>query len=286
MTKTLSPMTPRRRSEIRDMLVDQVARDTAGAPATTVGPGWLAPAGRPRLRPLAAGAAVLAATAGVFVASAVRNPTPSYASWEAVPATAPGAAPTDKQIAQWASECSDLGVGGIGIQGRPARKADAAQRDVLVDRRGDFTFCVDVALGAGTTQDPLIALAGIRADGTEADDTLNTMWGTVYDEAVAKPQDGDVLVLGGDMVDPRPATEPDTVSDLEVYQLFGLAGPDVDSVKILLSNNTSVTATVRNGLWGAWWPADKGAASGARLHVQSGADSRLVDPRKVALSLE
>jgi hypothetical protein len=281
MTTTLSPMSPQRRAEIRSMLVDQVATETASA--RTTAQGRAARPGSSRLRPLAAGVAVSAASAALFLGSDLGHPTPSYASWEPVPVTAPGAAVTDEEIEEWASQCSDLGVGGVGIEGIPADTAAAASRDVLVDRRGDFTFCVDVDLGSGTEQDPLIAFSGIRADGTDADDGLNTMSGTVYDESFSKPQDGDVLVLGGDMADPQPATEPDSVSYLRAYQMFGLAGPDVDSVEILLSNGTSVTATVNNGLWGAWWPAEKGAASGTQLREVSGDSSRVLDPNKVAL---
>lgn len=284
MTHTLAPMTPRRRSEIRDLLVGEVARDTApDGDARRQTPAALP--GRARSRPLVA-CALAAAAVAIAVSADVRNPTPSYASWEATPATAPGAAVTNEQIQEWASQCSDLGVGGIGIEGVPTRAA-AAKREVLVDRRGDFTFCVDVALGSGTAQDPLVALAGIRADlGPEVEDSLNTMWGTVYDEPLAEPRGGDVLVLGGDTADPPAAPEDDTATYLKAYQLYGLAGPDVDKVAIRLSTGTVVTATLQDGVWGAWWPADEGAASGSRLEVLSGSQTELVDPASVSLPSE
>ena len=284
MTDTLSsPMPPQRQSEIRDMLTSQVAHDTGTARTAALNqrPTW-----RPRLRPLAAAALVATAVTGVFLATDVGNPPPSYATWTAVPQTAPGAGATDTLIHQWASTCTDLGVGGIGIEGVASDKIEAAQRDVLVDRRGDFTYCVDVALGNGTSSDPLVAISGIRADtGPEADDTLNTMWGTVYDKPVTKPSGGNVLVLGGDLQDspPDPQREDATITSLRAYQLYGLAGPDVESVKILLANGTAVTATVQHGLWGAWWPAEKGTASGTRLQVSAAGQTSLIPPSKVAL---
>ena len=70
------------------------------------------------------------------------------------------------------------------------------------------------------------------------------------------------------------------------YQLYGLVGPDVDAVKIVLSNGTIVTATVHNGLWGAWWPAAKGAASGTKLEVLTGTESTLIDPKTATLPRE
>src|SRR5690349_9073139 len=88
---------------------------------------------------------------------------PSYASWTAVPATAPGGTASDEDIATWASACTDLGVGGIGIQRVGARREDAATRTPLVDRRGGFTYCVEIDPGAGTRTDPFIAFSGIRA---------------------------------------------------------------------------------------------------------------------------
>jgi hypothetical protein len=291
MTTLSSSMTSQRRAEIRELLTEQVARDTATVEAANIRLRRPALRWQPRLRPLAAGAVVMAAAAAVFVATDVRNPPASFATWTAVPATAPGAPVSDDQIHQWASKCSSLGedgfgVGGIGIQGVPAGKAEAARRDVLVDRRGIFTYCVDVALGSGTAQDPLVALSGISADtGPDPDDVLSTAAGTVYDKPVRLPHGHDILVLGGDREDPFPATEDEdpTITYLRAYQLYGLAGPDVDSVKIVLANGRVVTATLQRGLWGAWWPAEEGTPSGARLQITSGTHSTLVNPRKVAL---
>lgn len=42
------------------------------------------------------------------------------------------------------------------------RKRAAALREVLVDRRGDFTYCLDISVGSGTASDQLIAPSGIR----------------------------------------------------------------------------------------------------------------------------
>jgi hypothetical protein len=169
----------------------------------------------------------------------------------------------------------------VAVEGVPARKADAARREVLVDRRGDITYCVDVAMGGGTATDPLIALAGLRADGGRAEG-LNTMSATVFDKPFDRPSPEGALLLGGDITTPPEPDEPDVIR-LEAYQLYGLAGAEVTGVDIVLTNGLRITSTVRNGVWGAWWPTDRGDPTGVRLDVRTATGSRSVDPATIRL---
>lgn len=275
---TLSPMNPKLRADVRALLV-ATAGDTPGtdqpAPART---GWRRPAVRRTALVLASSAAIAGTTSVLLVADPAAPP--SYASWNAVPVTAAGGNASDDDIVTWSSRCSDLGVGGVAVQGVPADRTAAAQRTILVDRRGDLLYCVDVSLGSATATDPLIALSGIRADhGPDRD--LNQVWATVFDKPFTRPAADRVLLLGGDLQTP-PAGDGESRS-LRVYQLYGLAGAGVTGVDVVLPNGLRVTATVRDGVWGAWWPADKGDPTGCRLDVHTTAGTRTVDPATVRL---
>jgi hypothetical protein len=265
MTELRSRLEPDRQADIRRMLVAQAT------PATVV----------PRDRRLAlagALAAVVVAVAAVVLAVFPHPSPPNYAAWTAVPQGAPPLTAPDKDIELWASKCSDLGVGGVGVQGVPARPKAAARRDVLVDRRGGFTYCVDVSIGSGTSADPLIALSGLKADGR---DGLNSMAATVFDKPFAKPRGGSVLVLGGDIETP-PKGGP---GGIRAFQLYGLSGPAVTGVDVQLVNGLRVTATLRKGVWGVWWPSDRGDPTGSRLEVSTATGVTTVDPRTVRLPI-
>jgi hypothetical protein len=184
---------------------------------------------------------------------------PAFASWTAVPETAPAAIPSPQDLEAWASQCSDLTDAGVSIEGVPARPLEADQRDVLVDRRGEYTYCVDVSEGTGTASDPLIALGGIR--GPDVQQTS----ATVYDKPINQPVGSEVLLIGGG-VDPPPAPATDTFSS-EMYTIYGTAGPDVSGVDIALVDGTVVTATLHHGTWGAWWPGALDDPSIAALRI-------------------
>lgn len=275
MTSTLSPMTPQRRTAIREVLVAQASAETSRSP--------LVPGAARSRRPLAIVGSLAAAVAVTAAVIVVGDPTApaGYASWSAVPETAPGSPVSNDDLEQWGSRCSDLGVGGVAIEGVPRRADQAAQRQPLIDRRGDFTFCVDVSPGNGTEAEPLIALSGIRADRGLED--LNTMWATVVDEPYRPPSAGEVLVLTGDLGPGPDEVHEEGVTSLEVYQLAGVAGPDVEGVDIVLTNGLRVTATVEDGIWGAWWPAAEGDPSGSRLHVRTSTGTHVIDPRTVVI---
>jgi hypothetical protein len=266
MTELQSRLEPQRSADLRRMLVAQAA------PRSVVT--------RTRRLVLAGAlAAVVVAVGAVVFAVYPDPPPPNYAAWTAVPQGAPPLTAPDQDIKRWASKCSDLGVGGVGIQGVPARRKAAAQRDVLVDRRGGFTYCVDVSMGSGTATDPLIALSGLKADGRGG---LNGMSATVFDKPFAKPGDGSVLVLGGDLETPPKGG----TSQIEAFQLYGLSGPAVTGVDLVLADGLRVTATLRHGVWGVWWPSERGDPTGSKLQVHTAAGVRTVDPRAFQLPFE
>jgi hypothetical protein len=262
MTQLQSRLNPQRQADIRRMLVAQATPETVVT--------------RNRRIALAgAVAAVVVATGAVVLAVNPDPPPPNYAAWTAVPQAAPPLTAPDEDIERWASKCSDLGVGGVGV---PARPEAAAQREVLVDRRGGFTYCVDVSMGSGTSTDPLIALSGLKTDGR---DGPNSMAATVFDKPFAKPQGSAALVLGGTLETPPE----DGTSEIQAFQLYGLSGPAVVGVDVVLMNGLRVTATLRHGVWGVWWPSDQGDVTGCKQAVHTAAGVTTVDPYAVRLPI-
>ena len=90
-----------------------------------------------------------------------------------------------------------------------------------------------------------------------------------------------MLVLGGNVE----ATPPPNSGELQAYQLYGLSGPDVTGVDLVLANGLRVTSSLRGGIWGVWWPADRGEPVGSRLRVHTAAGVKTVDPRSVQLPI-
>lgn len=267
MNSTLTPMDAQRKTAIRQLLVEQAHASTAHRPGADSRQ-------FPRRPLLLVGTAAAAVGLGAVTLVAV-DPTspPSYASWTAVPETAAGTAIVDDEHKLWASQCSELGVGGVTVEGVPRRIEQASKRSPLVDRRGDFTFCVDITPGSGTASDPLIALSGIRADDGPLEE-LNTMSATVHDEPFSPPVANEVVVLTGSSEALPPAEA--GIKEIRAYQFAGLVGPDVRGVDIVLANGLRITATVDNGMWGMWWPADKGTPEGGELHLETTSGSRVV----------
>ncbi|MEJ5944936.1 hypothetical protein WDZ17_06460 [Pseudokineococcus basanitobsidens] len=276
-TTLSSPMPDARRQATRSMLVGHITA-TGAAPSAVAATrsAW----GRPARIGLVAASA--AAVAGVTAVAVIAGPgaEPAYASWTAVPQTSTGTStpPADGDLQAWASQCTDLGVGGVSVEGLED-SGDADRRSVLVDRRGEVTYCVDVALGSGTEADPLVSLSGLRADG------LSTMATTVTSEPYDLPSGGEVLVLGGDTTTPPAAPVEEGVTSLEVFQLYGLAGDDVTGIDIVLTNGLRITTTLTDGIWGAWWPSDKGDPTGVRLDLHT-SDGQTATVDAAALMLQ
>lgn len=221
-------------------------------------------------------AVVLAATAGLLVS----DPTApaAFASWTAMPRTAPGASPSQDDLVAWASQCTDLTGFSVSLGGVSARDAEAAGRSVLVDRRGGYTFCVDFSPGESTDADPLTATASLKGDDAQGGAV------TAYDEPVELPRGGDVLVLGGDLQDP-PLGDGDADVDHghDFFLVYGIAGDAVTGVDLVLASGLCITTTVHEGVWGAWWPATEGAATDSTLVVRTDGGAQEVDPDLVGL---
>ncbi len=260
MSTNLKPMPQQRHDAIRSMLVEHVS--THAHSHIDAAPSWR----RPTLIGVAAASMI---TAGITTAIVIADPTapPSYASWTATPDPSIDEA---EALGEWRSRCTDLGTGGIGFVDVPV--PEWSPRDVLVDRRGDFVFCVDITLGKGTPASPFIGLAGIRAD--KGLDSLNTMHAVVHDKQVAEPKSDEVLIIGSAEVKPDPNP---SIQMLSASEIYGLAGPEVIGVDIHLANGTTVTASVNNGLFGAWWPTTKGSIEGATLTIHTRNADKTVD---------
>lgn len=310
MTSTLSGMDPRRRAAVRDLLVAEVnatAARPAGLPSTfTEGPDEHRPAAaaarprrpRPARRRIAVGLASAAAVSVLAAVMLAGDPTApaSYATWTAAPSPAPAAGNSEEDgtwdrvlgffgvggIQTQASQCEDLTGGSVGIEGVPRRERDAAQRSVLVDRRGDWTFCVDVIKGAGTANDPLIVMNGLKADKPIPEGIVASNNTTVWDKPYTWPAGASVSVLGG-----NPFAVPDVDAEKESYSLVGGAGPDVTGVDINLADGTIVTATVHEDYWAAWWPGTVTTARIDTLTISTTSGERYdVDPRTIDLPWE
>lgn len=267
MSDLRTRLDPHRRADIRQMLIRQA---TPPLPATLT---------RGRRIALAGGLAAVVTAIGAAVLTAYPDPPANYGAWTAEPQAAPPLTAPRQDLEKWASKCSDLGVGGVAVGGVPARPEAAARRQVLVDRRGGFIYCVDVSIGGGTASDPLIALSGLKAGGRHG---LNSMEATVSDKPFDPPQAGGVLVLGGGRDLPAPGDETESI---RIVQMYGLSGTDVTGVDLRLANGLRIAATLRAGIWGLWWPSDRGSAAGCRLEIHTATRTTTVDPDTVRLPI-
>ena len=106
------------------------------------------------------------------------------------------------------------------------------------------------------------------------------MEATVSDKPFDLPRAGDVLVLGGGRDLPPPE---DNTESIRVVQLYGLSGTDVTGIDLRLANGLRIAATMRAGIWGLWWPSDRGSATGCRLEIHTATGTTTVDPDAVRL---
>lgn len=288
MTSTSSGLDPRRRAAVRALLVAEAnatappsAVPTTADATVTGNPGWWGPSvpvpmwRRPLVRRIGLGAASMAAVTVTAAVMLVGDPTApsSYASWTAVPTTAPGGTLDAGDIQKQASKCEGLTDATIGIEGVPRRAREAAQRSVLVDRRGDWTFCVDITKGTGSDSDPLIVLAGLKSEDYQG------VTSTVWDKPYTWPANTAVSVLGG-----RAFASPDERAEDMTFSLIGAAGPGVTGVDINLADGTVITTTVHQDFWAAWWPGRVTAARVDTLTVHTAnGDNYDIDPRTIEL---
>jgi hypothetical protein len=104
----------------------------------------------------------------------------------------------------------------------------------------------------------------------------------VSPDPVSPPSGDDVLIFGARSLPPSDRVKVRSVI-LTAEQMFGLVGPEVTGLDVVLANGLRVTATVRDGLWGVWWPLDKGDPAGSRLEVRTRDGVHSVDPETVRL---
>ena len=55
--------------------------------------------------------------------------------------------------------------------------------------------------------------------------------------------------------------------------------------KNVLANGLRVTATLRHGVWGLWWPSDRGDPTGSTLLLRTAAGVTPADPKAVRLEI-
>lgn len=290
MSRMSSPMNARRSEHIRAELVARAARDAP--PGEWAGGRRGAMWGRPVARRAGLG---LAATAAVAVAASAMvgaDPTarPGYADWVAVPQAAPSAAAVD-MVKEWDAHCGELAP--VTTRSHPGRPEPGPGRKVLVDRRGEHAYCVELRGTDGPDPGRLVATLGLISTQTDG----STGYAVIpSDDPARAVGGGDVVVFFGDrrrlppLADalrrsPQVQLEDPPADVPPFYQLVGLAGPEVTGVEIVLANGLRVTATLRDGVWGAWWPADKGEPGDSRIEVRTAAGSKTVVTDTVRLRL-
>lgn len=271
MITDLSPMSAERTRAVRAMLVDQTqpAEDSAKRARTidrgTISSGWRR---RQLLGALATVTAIVVAAVGITTSKPATQP--AFASWTAVPLAIP-TGQSDK-IETWASRCRKLTGAGIGVGGVPKRAREAAMRDILIDRRGDYLLCLDVAVGTGQPTDPLIAHAGIKGP------DVSQGFGTTDDQPYRPPTGSNVVVLHGDY-GPEPTNGPPST----YHATFGHVGEAVTGVDIVVDGHAVITASVQHGLWAAWWPHTAGSQRVTALILRTPTGTRQIDPKTVTL---
>ena len=74
-------------------------------------------------------------------------------------------------------------------------------------------------------------------------------------------------------------------SEIQAFHLYGLSGPAVVGVDLVLTNGLRVTATLGHGVWGVWWPSDRGDVTGCKIEIRTAAGVTTVDPNAVRLPI-
>lgn len=275
-TTTTSAMPPALAAATRTVLAQQV-RATTSTPRAVLGRG--APAARRRRVALIAAPALAAAMAGAIVVATTGGPStsPSVAAeparaiaWspvaELLPTPAQPSADVDDSL-YWTTACRGEN-GNEAYVGRGAAAASArAVHHVLVERRAGSILCIDVAFGDGTPDQPTVVLAGLTTPEGNGQFS-STSW---EHHRIEAPTGGEISVLDGD------STSVPYRGDAGNAMLYGAIGPQVSGVEVVLRSGQSVTASVHDGIWAAWWPLARGQAVGAKLVVTTAEGQRSVD---------
>lgn len=196
----------------------------------------------------------VAAVAAAGVALALPNPTdaPAFAGWTALPAQS---SPAD--LAAAGAQCLEL---------RTAAAPDdpqnlAGAHPVVTDRRGSTTFTVlaseaglqSCLIGPHVSSSTVVTGQGGSSLQSSSDDETgsNVHIGTVRED-VPPAADGATFV-GGETQG--------FGSDEPWGSAVGRVGALVTSVEVGLSDGTTLTASVHDGVWAGWWPGESHVAS-------------------------
>lgn len=208
-------------------------------------------AGRPLRRAALVGTPIAAASAAVAVLVTGFGPTTqtAFAGWSATPTT-----PAAGQVSSAESLCLATANAGLRsqlsttIQERLLGTPEGTFQPVVVDIRGPYTLVVMSVTGTvgkeeaacltgpGTlaTHPQLVTSAGKTAPPPGPEAVGTTGWGNGGTRGTGS---------GADTV------------------LLGAVGAKVSTVTLTLTNGNSVTASVANGMYAAWWPGTVGPTS-------------------------
>jgi hypothetical protein len=179
--------------------------------------------------------------------------TPAFAGWSAQPTT-----PASSQLSVAETACASLAAS---LASQPGATSSATLPPVsLSDARGPYTLIV-----YGTTNPALCVigngLSSLHEDGA-----------TIGQSSAQRKADGNTIVQqssGSEQIttSPASATPPapgaavvdidnTAISDGQSFSVVeGSVGSQVSGATLLLSDGSSVVATVGNGLFAAWWPS-------------------------------
>lgn len=273
-TTMTSPMPPERAEATAAMVTGQVRADTARAAHRVRAGRRLVLVAAPALAAAAVGALVLTTTATTPspAPSATASTPVRTLSWSPVAQVLPSPAqPSASELAaqQWTTACTQLGgdldVGPL-LRSRAAAVSARATHRVLLEQRADSTLCIDLALGNGTPDQPTVAVGALTYPAPSGQQSQQ-QWDH---RAITAPTGGNVSVIGGD------PTDTPHQGDSTAAILYGMTGPQVRALSVVLASGQRVDASMNDGLWAAWWPLQHGQALGARLEVTTAAGQRTV----------
>ncbi|GIG22107.1 hypothetical protein Cch01nite_28310 [Cellulomonas chitinilytica] len=196
---------------------------------------------RPALRwGLAAASAAALTVAGLTIPSP--GDQPAFAGWRADPTSADPAA-----LAANSDECARLGGDLPGVPDGPVRL-------VLSELRGPYTFTV---LYTGDWLRYCLVGPTLRfANATDPDGTTGFVAGDGSQQgsgSVTADADGLRDPAPGELTLATAGTFADDAGDAW-STVLGRVAPDVTSVRVTLTDGTTVDATAADGVYAAWWP--------------------------------
>ena len=167
-----------------------------------------------------------------------------------------------------------VGVARPGPAAAPCPGVTVPGSPQVVLRDADAVFCVHVPSppemsATGPSDAPAggtapTAWAALSVGGGPADLLLFVAVSPVR----APAADEVVLLTGTSDAFPDDAVDGDGVA-LPTHRLLGTAGAGVEGVEVVLPDGTTVPAALADGVWGAWWPADRGGPDDSDVRVRT-----------------